>query len=474
MPAHTNPTHLAVIGHSNTGKTSLLRTLMRDDDFGEVKNAAATTRHVTQVAIYAQDTAIPLVSLSDTPGLEDATGVMDYIAAHTDERDDGVDRLCVFLDKVAQGDGDVQDFSQEAKAIKALLSADIALYVIDARVSPTARYKDELAILVMAAVPILPVFNFIKDSQFMATWQSLLARRGLHVASLFDTVAFDFDNEMTLWQHLITLSSMLTYHNHHQVNLTTLKNERQATWHSLLEAGNLLIADFLVNVASFYQKIGENDDPDPFIHAMQDKVRHGEKLVMDKLLTLYRFYRLSWVVDTPAIGLLQSDPFDRHQLGVYGIRAVSGGGIGAMLGVGIDVATLGASLGLGTVVGSLLGGGLANAHVIKDKLTKTKRLSVDDTTLLVLANRLMDLHHTLRHTGHAQKTALTTHAYHPWQNLDPIAKIIQKARQKAQDNHLSWIDLIKNLDNRPALRQDLTAALASTITASLQANQGKL
>ncbi|MEN8133052.1 MAG: GTPase, partial [Pseudomonadota bacterium] len=37
---------IAVVGHTNTGKTSLLRTLTRDATFGEVSNRPATTRHV--------------------------------------------------------------------------------------------------------------------------------------------------------------------------------------------------------------------------------------------------------------------------------------------------------------------------------------------------------------------------------------------------------------------------------------------
>ena len=67
------PLSLAVVGHTNTGKTSLLRTLLRDSNFGEVKNAPATTRHVEQAAI--SDGSKTLVYLYDTPGLEDAGGV---------------------------------------------------------------------------------------------------------------------------------------------------------------------------------------------------------------------------------------------------------------------------------------------------------------------------------------------------------------------------------------------------------------
>ena len=36
----------AIVGHTNTGKTSLVRTLTRDAEFGEVSDRPATTRHV--------------------------------------------------------------------------------------------------------------------------------------------------------------------------------------------------------------------------------------------------------------------------------------------------------------------------------------------------------------------------------------------------------------------------------------------
>ena len=40
------PLKLAVVGHTNVGKTSLLRTLTRDAGFGEVSHRPSTTRHV--------------------------------------------------------------------------------------------------------------------------------------------------------------------------------------------------------------------------------------------------------------------------------------------------------------------------------------------------------------------------------------------------------------------------------------------
>ena len=192
------PLSLAVVGHTNTGKTSLLRTLLRDVQFGEVKNQAATTRHVEEALIH--DGATPLVKLYDTPGLEDAGGVLDWLESHTPARLDGIERLQLFLDSdVAAG-----TFNQEAKVLRQLLHSDMALYVVDAREPVLGKYKDELTVLSWCARPLMPVFNFTAAAD-TAAWRTMLARRGLHVFATFDTVAFDFNGEMQLWDNLATM-----------------------------------------------------------------------------------------------------------------------------------------------------------------------------------------------------------------------------------------------------------------------------
>ncbi|WP_264673332.1 GTPase domain-containing protein [Moraxella bovoculi] len=239
MTTTKNTASITVIGHTNVGKTSLMHTLLRDAQFGEVKNESATTRHVAAVQIMDAH-GQPLITLHDTPGLEDATGVMDFIQEYTDGRTDGVERLQGFLAAVDNDDprlGD--DFSQETKVIRSL---------IDAREPVLSKYKDELAILASSGTPVLPVFNFIKgNEENMATWRDMLSRRALHVVNAFDTVEFDFDGEMHLWQNLATLST-------HDDAFTSLQNNRRDSWQDMAESGSAIIADFLVNVASFSKK----------------------------------------------------------------------------------------------------------------------------------------------------------------------------------------------------------------------------
>ncbi|MBK3393208.1 DUF3482 domain-containing protein [Psychrobacter sp. M9-54-1] len=397
---------LAVVGHTNTGKTSLLRTLLRDVYFGEVKNEAATTRHVEQAKLTDSQTGEVLVVLYDTPGLEDASGLMDWLEDNTASRRDGIERLQQFLAAdIAQGvdaltsNGSNEDYSQEAKVIRQLLASDMAIYVVDAREPVLGKYKDELAILSWAAIPVMPVFNFT-DSQDanIDAWQTMLARRNLHISTRFDSVAFEFKDEMRLWQNL---AIMLT----HSEMLKQLMVRRTENWAQLYEEANIIIADFLLNVASFVREISEDDDPMPVLAQMQEAVRQSERAMQNSLLNLYKFYDNAVAATPLELQAYQQDPFDPELLKSYGIRTTSGAAAGALLGLGIDAAALGTTLGLGAAIGGIAGGLLSNTSSIADRITGVKRLYIDPATLTLLATRAIDLLTALRHRGHAATDA---------------------------------------------------------------------
>src|SRR5690606_13910874 len=86
---HNGALRLAVVGHTNTGKTSLLRTLSRNPSFGEVRDSPGTTRHVEGLRLLVEGATA--VELFDTPGLEDGMALLDYldVLAPPAERLDG-------------------------------------------------------------------------------------------------------------------------------------------------------------------------------------------------------------------------------------------------------------------------------------------------------------------------------------------------------------------------------------------------
>ena len=77
--AEQAPIALAVVGHTNTGKTSLIRTLLRSSRFGAVRDAAGTTRHVEAATLTAAGQAV--LQLFDTPGLEDSIALLEVLQA---------------------------------------------------------------------------------------------------------------------------------------------------------------------------------------------------------------------------------------------------------------------------------------------------------------------------------------------------------------------------------------------------------
>ena len=142
---------VAVVGHTNTGKTSLLRTLARDVAFGEVSDAAGTTRHVEGLRLLADGE--PALELFDTPGMEDAIALLEFVdaLAPAGERLDGPDRVARFLASAEAH----ERFEQEAKVLRQMLASDAALYVVDARDPVLPKHRDELALVVRSRCEVL-------------------------------------------------------------------------------------------------------------------------------------------------------------------------------------------------------------------------------------------------------------------------------------------------------------------------------
>ena len=131
---------IAVVGHTNAGKTSLLRTLTRRVDFGEVSARPGTTRHVERIELKVRERAA--VQFFDTPGLEDAVSLREHIAQLGDAPTPP-ERIRRFL----EGPEAHGSLEQEAKVLRTLLEVDAAFLVIDAREPVLPKYRDEIELL---------------------------------------------------------------------------------------------------------------------------------------------------------------------------------------------------------------------------------------------------------------------------------------------------------------------------------------
>jgi hypothetical protein len=442
------PLKLAVVGHTNVGKTSLLRTLTRDVGFGEVSHRPSTTRHVEGARLSVDGEA--LLELYDTPGLEDAIALLDYLERlnHSGERLDGPARITRFL----EGSEARQRFEQEAKVLRQLLASDAGLYVIDAREPVLAKYRDELSVLASCGKPLLPVFNFVSSAeQREAQWREALARLGLHALVRFDSVAPPHDGEQRLYESLALLMEDAREQLERLVsNHDTQRQARRAS-------ATLLIAELLIDCAAYRHSVKSgNATEQRAIDELRKAIRQREQHCVEALLKLYAFRPGdAAAAELPLLdGRWADDLFNPETLKQLGVHVGGGIAAGAAAGAGVDLMVGGLTLGTAALAGAIAGGALQTARSygnrLLGKLKGKRELTVDDSVLRLLALRQQQLVRSLEARGHAAvdsikvampegKTwregklpdALHKARAHPqWSALNTRAKLSQPQRQE--------------------------------------------
>lgn len=457
------PLRIAVVGHTNTGKTSLLRTLTRDADFGEVADSPSTTRHVEGAALLADGTVI--VELFDTPGMEDAIALLEYIEriAPAAERLDGPARIERFLDTREAR----LRFEQEAKVLRQMLASDAALYVIDARDPVLSKHRDELELLASCARPLLPVLNFTTDpASRVPAWRAALSRLGLHVVVEFDTVAPADGGERSLYEKLSTLLDAGA------PALAALILEQARQRERRHQAACRAVAELLLDTAAL--RLPSPPDTaalEEHAASLRATVRERETACVDELLALYGFRRKDLANHElpPWQARLEMDLFHPEALKDMGVQVGKGLAAGAAAGATVDLVTGGLSLGAGTVVGAIVGGAWQGAEKLGrrllGKLRGWQELTVDDAILRLLALRQRLLIRALEQRGHA--------AWQPVEVDTPADDDLRRAALPRElteaRSHPEWSSLADGHEDTPR-RQAALRSLARQLARDDEAN----
>jgi hypothetical protein len=451
------PLKLAVVGHTNVGKTSLLRTLTRDVGFGEVSHRPSTTRHVEGARLSVDGEA--LLELYDTPGLEDAIALLDYLERldRPGERLDGPARLGRFL----EGSEARQRFEQEAKVLRQLLASDAGLYVIDAREPVLAKYRDELAVLASCGKPLLPVLNFVSSAQQREPdWREALGRLGLHALVRFDSVAPPEDGERRLYESLALLLETS------RGRLERLIADQQAQREARKQSAARLIAELLLDCAACRRSVAtDSGQVQAAIDDLRKAVRQREQRCVESLLKLYAFRREdASASDLPLMdGRWGDDLFNPETLKLLGVRVGGGIAAGAAAGAGVDLLVGGITLGAAALVGAIAGGALQTARSyggrLMDKFKGQRELTVDDAVLRLLALRQRQLLQSLEVRGHAaiESIKLTAPLDKTWRE-GKLPEALHKARA-----HPQWSSLNPGAKLNQSERQEQVETLAKTV-----------
>ena len=384
---------IAIVGHTNTGKTSLIRTITRDRNFGEVKDEASTTIDVAEIQRTSNQLTLTYV---DTPGIEDAMDVLDTLEK-TYPSQSRLDEASQLL-KFANDPKIEAAFEQEVKVIKQLFATDLTCYMIDCRLPFLPKFDDELTLIEKTHHPILPILNFV-NGEHLAIWKQHLKAHGIHHYLEFDTI-------MPPQKRRFYEQIAIMFPEYYPEIMAYIQLEELAEQKRLAEALNT-VANFYLNIMTLQIKAKRHLPATEIMEKLHQNITIIEQKTIHTLLTIYQFNAEDIAYFTLMVQGEQYDQdfFTSDNLIDFTIQFSKGAGVGAGLMVGVDAlagfTTLGAASATGAVIGGLAASLKHYGTNMIDKLQDIETYCVNNEAINHLTTRMLLVIAALNGRSHA-------------------------------------------------------------------------
>ncbi|MCH8506041.1 MAG: DUF3482 domain-containing protein [Ectothiorhodospiraceae bacterium] len=457
---------LVVAGHTNVGKTTLLRTLGRSAEFGEVSASPSTTRQIHPLTLVS--TPELRVTAFDTPGLESSGRLRELLEQETHGRHDRPAVIRQVLDSAEAR----EHFEQDLRVLRQVMDSDVCLYVVDAREPVLEKYLDEIFVLALCGRPVLPLLNFTATpSSREQQWRDALAKLGQHTVVSFDAVVYSWEAERRLYRNLCTV------HPRAEAALEGLIRVRgeESDWR--LRGAARALADALIDLAACEDTAPMADAQaiDAAVSRIKQYAREREERLVQDILRAFNYapevtgQRLH---SDYADGGWRHDPFSEDTLKYYGIRSLGPIAAGAATGGTVDVlaggTTLGTGVALGAMAGLAVGARSAMRRAHRKLVSKRETLCVDDAVIRLVATRNLQLIASLQSRGHGSQ-----------QRLEPMApgdmtafrRATPRPLLQARDHH-GWSDYPSAPAGSSAGREQTVERLQQQLLEQLRRSQG--
>lgn len=429
------PIVVATIGPTNEGKTSILRTLTGDPNFGMVNAFSGTTVRAEIQKVFYRGIA-EILQLVDSPGFQTSGEILEALAEDAEvEANDGAFGIDDVLRVIPKKD---DDYRHDLRAWNEVARCDIVILVANVVEDPNqSLIRNTLSILKNVAKPVVVAYNNVRPDavsrndaddetasdgaafgDYRADWNAILEKNGFHLIQTYDAHRRSFEDEIALFEKLAAL-----VRDPLQRRVLQLETEdRRAREARRLENSRTIVAELLLDVAA-YREIETNVARENWRARLerleetlkQNVVRREHEAHLALLETwgfrLGVLERETLVVDDVANEtdqLFGAEARRHFKLG-GGVGAAVGAAVGAVVDVGTAGLSLGGGAALGAFVGGVLGGGGA-AFYNRRYDAKGKRLTVrpDKDVAVVLTSRAVDLIQKLQTRGKAIEDSVQT------------------------------------------------------------------
>ncbi|MCB1842006.1 MAG: DUF3482 domain-containing protein [Halioglobus sp.] len=353
----TIPT-FAVVGRPNKGKSSIVATLARDDSV-YIDARSGSTREARSFPMTVDGET--LYMLVDTPGIQRAREVLDWLQAHCTDASARADAVREFVNVHRQD----ARFHDECELLSPIVEGAGIIYVVDGSCPFAADYEAEMEILRWTGRPSLALINPVDNDDYAAEWEAGLGQYFRTVRS-FNAHRAEYDKQL----ELLELFGHLDTHWRAALEraVSVLRAERSAQH----RAASVLIGDMLCDALTFStsQRLLQGMPTEPAQKALALRYRQElsarERRNRRQVEEVYHYHSLQR--SEAGLALEDSDLFNLENWYLWGLNkralAVVASSAGALLGGGagmvVDGATGGLLGGLATLtsgaVGAVTGG----------------------------------------------------------------------------------------------------------------------
>ncbi|MGB0618822.1 MAG: GTPase/DUF3482 domain-containing protein [Myxococcota bacterium] len=345
---------LAVVGHPNKGKSSLVATLAEDDSVG-IGPTPGTTLRTRDYPMTAEGRC--LYTLIDTPGFQRARHVLAWLEERAAaQQATAADRPRLVAEFVAEP-GHAERYPDECELLRPLVEGAGILYVVDGGVPYGPEYEAEMEVLRWTGRPSLAVVNPIGRRDFVPEWEAALGQF-FRVVRVIDALHADFETRRQL---LLAFGELETgWRAPIEEAITLLDAVRaQRRRETALEIAHFVVEGLAVAAE---RKLGPAEDATA--HAANLEAEYAQALARLEAAHRVRVQRIhghrELEAHASALELLDQDLFDEGTWLAFGLRRRDLAAVGAIGGAAtggvIDASVGGASFLVGTALGGALGG----------------------------------------------------------------------------------------------------------------------
>ena len=351
MESDSLPT-LAIVGHPNKGKSSIVSTLAQDSSV-HISPLSGTT--VSKRSYPMKVDGKTLYRLVDTPGFQRARAAMDWMLKHSRSAADHQSVVANFVEKHAQD----PRFSAESELLKPIIAGAGILYVIDGSVPYGPEYDAEMEILRWTGQPSMALINPIGSADYIDQWRQPLSQY-FRIVRVFNARSESFERQIQLLTGFAELSEQ--WHQPLKEAARFLVDRR----HQQINQAAARIVELVLSALICQERAPVKDKTDQVTidqatDRFRDKLHSLEQQARDEIEQIFSHQDLQREESPMAIH--EQDLFSKKTWQLFGLSRdqVLTMGIlgGAATGGLLDIGSGGLTMMLGTGVGAVVGGASA-------------------------------------------------------------------------------------------------------------------